>query len=155
VEFETVPGVFAICSLPAAAEALVAVMPAAGVPGSRVPGSGVSANGLPASAVPASEVPASEARGPGAGPVFLAITDREISLVCPESRVPPDALDVNRGWSLFRVAGTMDLGLVGVLAHISTRLAAAEIPIFAISTHATDHFLVKADRLPAALAALA
>jgi hypothetical protein len=48
----------------------------------------------------------------------------------------------------------MDFGLTGILAAIATPLAAAEIPIFAISTYDTDYVLVRTASLAAAIAVL-
>jgi hypothetical protein len=52
------------------------------------------------------------------------------------------------------VAGSLHHDLVGVLATISATLAAARIPILAISTFDTDWIVVPEDRLPRASLAL-
>ena len=91
----------------------------------------------------------------GVGPVFLAVTPEEVSLVCPSQAVPAGALAVEDGWSVMRVAGPLDFGLVGILARLSGTLARAGIPVFVVSTYLTDYVLVKADRLADASAALA
>ena len=49
----------------------------------------------------------------------------------------------------------LDFSLVGILARISSILAAEEIGIFAVSTFDTDYILVKAENLDRALSALA
>ena len=77
--------------------------------------------------------------------VFLSKTDEELSLVCESSYVPECATDVEAGWKAFRVAGTLDFGLIGVVARISNILADAEISIFVISTYNTDYILLKAE----------
>ena len=86
---------------------------------------------------------------------FAARTDRELSLVCPERDAPPDALAREDGWRAFRVAGTLDFGLVGILARLSSALAGAGIGLFAVSTYDTDYILVKGKDLARALDALA
>lgn len=58
---------------------------------------------------------------------FLAVTDEEISLVCPTAEAPEDAEKRDDGWRAFRVEGTLDFSLVGILADLSSRLAAARI----------------------------
>lgn len=75
--------------------------------------------------------------------VFISKTDEEISLVCETGRVPPQAIDVEKGWRMFKVEGILDFGMVGVIAGMSKVLATAEIPIFVISTFNTDYILFK------------
>ncbi len=87
--------------------------------------------------------------------VFTGATDREKSLVCPTDRVPVDTLAREDGWRAFRIEGQLDFSLVGILARISSILAAEKIGIFAISTFDTDYILVKAENLERALVALA
>ena len=89
-----------------------------------------------------------------AKPFFLAVTSDEISLVCHSDVVPSDALEVEDGWALLRVAGPLDFGLIGVIAGLSRTLAEAGIPIFVTSTYLTDYLMVKADRLDEAVRAL-
>jgi len=77
---------------------------------------------------------------------FLSIsrTPEELSLVCECAFAPADAR-IEKPFSLLRVAGSMDLGLTGVLASIAGPLAAAEIPVFAVATFDTDYVLVPED----------
>ncbi len=80
----------------------------------------------------------------------LTRTDDELSLVIPEDSVPLDWI-TERNWRIFRVDGTLDFGLTGILASIANPLAGAGISIFAISTYDTDMVLVKADHLEKAI----
>ena len=86
---------------------------------------------------------------------FWASTDAEKSLVCPTERVPAGTLLREDGWRGMRVAGQLDFALTGILARISSALAAAEIGLFAVSTFDTDYVFVKAGNLERALDALA
>ena len=95
-----------------------------------------------------------EAVLPKAGRFFLGVTDREVSLVCESAHLPAGVQKAETGWRAFRVAGAMDFGLTGVLARLAGTLAAAEIPIFAVSTYDTDYILVKKALLARALACL-
>jgi hypothetical protein len=52
------------------------------------------------------------------------------------------------------VAGPLDFSLTGILSAIAEPLAAAGIPIFAVSTYDTDYVFVKTDRSTDAAAAL-
>lgn len=74
---------------------------------------------------------------------FIGKTDQELSLVCPAGYVPAETIAREEGWRGLRVEGTLDFSLVGVLSDISSRLAAAGISIFAVSTFDTDYILVK------------
>ncbi|MCL2811425.1 MAG: ACT domain-containing protein [Clostridia bacterium] len=77
---------------------------------------------------------------------FTALTStvEEFSLVCESGAVPADALAVEPGWRAFRIAGTLDFGLVGVIAGISAVLAGLGISVFVVSTYDTDYVLIKA-----------
>ena len=90
----------------------------------------------------------------GAPFVFTGATDGEKSLVCPMALVPANTMARSDGWRAFRVAGTLDFSLVGILAALSKTLADAGVGIFAISTFDTDYILTKADDFDRALAAL-
>ena len=74
---------------------------------------------------------------------FLSKTDEEISLVCETEYVPNDAIAVEPGWRAFRIDGTLDFGLVGIVAKITEVLAQAGISVFVISTYNTDYVLLK------------
>ena len=86
--------------------------------------------------------------------VFLAKTPDEISLVCEEAHVPPDAIEVEAGWKALKVAGVLDFGLIGIIAKISSILAEAGISIFVVSTYNTDYILLKSENFDSGLRAL-
>lgn len=75
---------------------------------------------------------------------FVSVTRTavELSVVCPEDAVPPD-VRAERGWRCLRVVGTLDFGMVGVLAGLVGPLAAAGVSVFVVSTFDTDYLLVK------------
>ncbi len=81
-------------------------------------------------------------------------TGDELSIVCPEAAVPNDVRS-EKGWRAFRIAGTIDFALTGVLASVLEPLAEAKVGIFALSTFDTDYILVRANQLEQARAALA
>lgn len=88
------------------------------------------------------------------GAFWMAVhTPESLTLVCDEC-VPVDAQRSEPGWAALRVAGPLDFSLTGILAELSGTLAAAGIPIFAISDYDTDTILIKADRLEEAVTAL-
>ena len=90
----------------------------------------------------------------GPGLVSLTRSERELSVVCPQARVPAGVAG-RPGWRALRVAGTLDLGLVGVMAGLLAPLTAAGVSVFTLATHDTDYLLVGEDGLGRALAALA
>ena len=65
-----------------------------------------------------------------------------------------DAISVSRDWRLIKIKGPLDFSLTGVIAEIAAILKVVNIPIFVLSTYNTDYFLVKHDRLSAAVKAL-
>lgn len=82
---------------------------------------------------------------------FAGKTDEEISLVCETKCVPVNALARDDGWKAFRIQGTLDFSLIGILSKISGILAANKIGIFAVSTFNTDYILVKKENFTKAL----
>ncbi|MCH3951582.1 MAG: ACT domain-containing protein [Acidaminococcus sp.] len=85
---------------------------------------------------------------------FIGKTDEENSLVCLTTDVPKNTTARDDGWKAFRIEGTLDFSLIGILSKISTLLAEHKIGIFAISTYNTDYILTKAQQYNKALAVL-
>lgn len=85
---------------------------------------------------------------------FVEKTDEENSLVCQTAYVPENTTEREDGWKMFRIQGTLDFGMIGILSGISAVLAGKGIGIFAISTYNTDYILVKTDDFEAAIEAL-
>ena len=48
-------------------------------------------------------------------------------------------------WLAYRVPGTLDFGMTGVMSELTVPLAAAGISILAVSTYDTDYILARAD----------
>ena len=86
---------------------------------------------------------------------FVGKTDEELSLVCLTKDVPADTLERDDGWKAFRIQGTLDFSLIGILSKISSILAENKIGIFAVSTYNTDYVLVKEVNFTKALEVLA
>lgn len=85
---------------------------------------------------------------------FLSKTDEELSLVCRTECVPANILIQDDGWKAFRIEGTLDFSLIGILSKISTLLAENKIGIFAVSTYNTDYILTKTENYENALTVL-
>ncbi len=86
--------------------------------------------------------------------VFTGATDEERSLVCPTCIVPPNTVERSDGWRAFRIDGTLDFSLIGILAGISKCLADNGIGIFAISTYNTDYIFTRTADFNRAIEAL-
>ncbi len=91
---------------------------------------------------------------PGADFYFIGKTDEEISLVCRTECTPADTSAREDGWRGFRIEGTLDFSLTGILSGISAVLAEKRIGIFALSTYNTDYILVKEENVGRAVSAL-
>ena len=85
--------------------------------------------------------------------VSVTRTPAELSVIAPAS-FELDGDTVEKGWRLLTVRGPLEFTLTGIMAALSGELAAAGVSLFALSTYDTDHLLVKADTLDAAVAAL-
>jgi hypothetical protein len=99
---------------------------------------------------PDAEIPPWSTRGH-----FWSITrsDSELSIVCRQDDVPPDA-SAERGWCALEVAGPLDFSLTGVVSSLVAPLAAEAIPLFLISTFETDYLLVREPDLHRSVEAL-
>ena len=85
---------------------------------------------------------------------FVSKTDEEISLVCLTENTPDKTVAREDGWKAFRIRGTLDFSLIGILSGISSILAENGIGIFAVSTYNTDYILVKKENFDKALSSL-
>ena len=82
-------------------------------------------------------------------------TDEELSLVCPTADVPDNTVRRSDGWRIFRIEGTLDFSLIGVLSRITSLLSDAGIAVFAVSTYNTDYLLTRSADYDRALDVLA
>lgn len=82
---------------------------------------------------------------------FIGKTDEEISLVCSARLVPEETIECDNGWKGFRIQGTLDFSLIGILSKISMLLAENKIGIFAVSTYNTDYIFTKEENFKKAI----
>ncbi|MCK6447782.1 MAG: ACT domain-containing protein [Planctomycetes bacterium] len=87
------------------------------------------------------------------GLVSFTRTPDELSIVCPEAKVPAAVMH-DRGKVAFGIVGTVPMTTIGVLASLCRALADARVPVFVLSTYDTDWLLVSAERFADAKAAL-
>jgi hypothetical protein len=85
--------------------------------------------------------------------VSITRTEEELSVVCREGAVP-EGVRCESGWRCLRVAGTLGLSLVGVLASLLGPLAEAGVSVFVVSTFETDYLLVRVADYQRAVAVL-
>lgn len=88
-------------------------------------------------------------------PVLISITrtPEELSVICPAALAPAGAT-VEEGWRALTVRGPLAFTLTGIIAALSSELAAAGVALFSLSTFDTDHVLVRAAELDRAIKAL-
>ncbi len=85
----------------------------------------------------------------------LTRTPHELSLVCPQEDLPPSVERAERNWRALALEGPIPFATTGVLAALTAPLAAAGVPVFALSTYDTDLLLVREADLERACGALA
>lgn len=86
--------------------------------------------------------------------IFIAKTDDECSLVCPDNMIPANQTAIEPDWRAIKIVGTLDFSLVGIIAKISAILATRQISLFVVSTFNTDYVLVKQTKLAQTLEVL-
>jgi len=93
--------------------------------------------------------------------VFFALIrgEHETTVVGPEALLDDDqwardADQVDRAWRRITFPGPLPWELVGFLADVADRLAAAQIPFTSMSGFTTDHVLVRAAQADLAVAVL-
>ena len=85
---------------------------------------------------------------------FIGKTDEEYSIVCITEDTPANTIEREDGWKGFRIKGSLDFSMIGILAGLSRVLAENKIGIFVVSTFNTDYILVKEENFDRALEAL-
>ncbi|MCR5594203.1 MAG: ACT domain-containing protein [Saccharofermentans sp.] len=90
----------------------------------------------------------------GAEFYFIGKTDEELSLVCRTEDTPERTIEREDGWRGFRIQGTLDFSLIGILSKLTGILAEHKIGVFAVSTYNTDYILVKEENYERALSVL-
>ena len=77
-------------------------------------------------------------------------TKEELSLVCLQEIVP-EGTRCEKGFRCFKVRGSLDFSLTGILSSLTIPLAQAGISVLAISTFDTDYLLVKEEHVDRAV----
>lgn len=82
------------------------------------------------------------------GPDLLSLTraQDELSIVCPEGRVP-EGVETSGGWTAIRLTTTFDFDEPGVVLSVVQPISGAGLGIFVISTFLRDYVLVRTSEL--------
>jgi hypothetical protein len=87
--------------------------------------------------------------------VSITRTDEELSIVCPESALPAVGVPgAELGWAGIKIVGPLDFGLTGIIAELTSVLAAIGITVFVVATYDTDYVFVRHESLDRAKRAL-
>lgn len=78
----------------------------------------------------------------GAGFVSISRSDEELSVICLETRVPPD-VGHDGGWICYKFIGPFAFDETGIVSAVIGPLSSAAIGIFVVSTFDGDHLLIK------------
>ena len=81
---------------------------------------------------------------------FLARTEDEYSIMCPQKYIP-NGLTYSADYRCLRVDGELAFDEIGVVARVSKPLADARLSLFVVSTHDRDYVLVRQDDLDTAI----
>ena len=81
---------------------------------------------------------------------FTGVSEKEYSLVCQSLNKPNNVIDAEDGWRLFRLQGSFEFYIVGIIAELTSLLQQAKIPVFVISTFDTDYILLKKEYVDSA-----
>jgi uncharacterized protein len=80
----------------------------------------------------------------------VARTQTELSIVVPEAHVPED-VTCERAFRVIEVVGPVPFSVTGLVASLSSPLAAAAISLFPVATYDTDYVLVKEEAITSAV----
>ena len=87
------------------------------------------------------------------GLLSITRTPDELSIICSQPKVPA-SIQRESDWRCLRVCGPLDFSIVGLIASLTSTLAAARISVFVFSTFETDYLLVKQNQLESAIKSL-
>jgi uncharacterized protein len=79
----------------------------------------------------------------------ISRTPDELSIICPEEKIPGGVL-VDNGWRVFKVEGPFGLEISGIVVAVTKPLADAGISILNVSTYETDYLFVQEKNLDTA-----
>ena len=81
------------------------------------------------------------------GIYFTAVTDEEISVLCQTENLPENPIAEEGKMKGFRISGTLDFSLIGIISRITSILADNDVSVFVVSTFNTDYIFVREENL--------
>lgn len=81
---------------------------------------------------------------------FMAQTEDEYSIICPQKHIPEN-VNCSANWRCFRADGDLEFDEIGVVAKLSKPLADVGLSIFLVSTHDRDYVFVRNEDLQKAV----
>ncbi len=75
--------------------------------------------------------------------ISFSKTEEETSLIIESEFLTQDVSDIDSGWNMFYIKGTIAFSSVGVLSPILDKLTQGEVSILAVSTFDTDYVFFK------------
>lgn len=79
----------------------------------------------------------------GPGLTAMVRADDELTVVCDETRVPPDVV-AQKGWACFRSLGPFAFDQAGIVASLAAPISARGIGVFVLCTFDGEHILCPA-----------
>jgi Uncharacterized conserved protein len=86
--------------------------------------------------------------------VFIGKSDNELSLICETKLVPENVIQVEHGWSCFRIAEDAAFEKYGMIAFLSKIIAHEKTGILVVATYDTDYILLKENKMADVIKAL-
>ncbi|HKM34582.1 MAG TPA: ACT domain-containing protein [Lachnospiraceae bacterium] len=80
--------------------------------------------------------------------VFIGKSDNELSVICETNLIPENIIQVEHGWSCFRIAEDAAFEKYGMIAFLSKIIANEKTGILVVATYDTDYIFVKENKLP-------
>lgn len=74
-------------------------------------------------------------------------TRDELSIICPQEKIPVDVFPVEKNWRAFKVKGPLGFVMTGIVSSLSAPLAKAKISILYVDTYETSYVLVEEKNL--------
>ncbi len=79
--------------------------------------------------------------------VFIGKSDHELSIICETKLIPENIVQVEHGWSCFRIAEDAAFEKYGMIAFLSKIIAGEKTGILVVATYDTDYIFVKENKL--------
>lgn len=79
--------------------------------------------------------------------VFIGKSDNELSIICETKIIPDNVIQVDHGWSCFRIAEDAAFEKYGMIAFLSKVIASEKTGILVVATYDTDYIFIKENKI--------